>query len=319
MKNIYLFCGKEELMIKTKIDKLISSLEVNQFNVTSYDMQLNNVSMAIQDAMTPPFLSDNKIVIINNPIFLTKQKCEIDHRIDFFIQYLNNPLDTTVLIINAAGLELATNDVVSLLKQKAEVSETRELSDVEMRGWLKRKFGVVNKEISEEAVTDFFTRIDWNLLTANNEFEKVLNYVGDKEIVTLEDVKAVVVKELETDVFSILKAMEEGNKKKLILIYKDLITSGNDPVKLLSLIAKSLRETYNVILMLEKNYKQVDIAKTLGVSTGRAYYIIKSARTFSKENLEKLITEIHDLDYRIKSGKVEKNTGFELFLFGFQK
>ncbi len=319
MKNIYLFCGKEELMIKTKIDKLISTLEVNQFNVTSYDMQLNNVSMAIQDAMTPPFLSDNKIVIINNPIFLTKQKGEIEHRIDFFKEYLNNPLDTTFLIINASGLELASNDVVTLLKQKAEVSETRELSDVEMRGWLKRKFSVVNKEISEEAVTEFFTRIDWNLLTANNEFEKVLNYVGDKDNVSLEDVKAVVVKELETDVFSILKAMEEGNKKKLILIYKDLIKSGNDPVKLLALIAKSLRETYNVILMVEQNYKQVDIAKTLGVSTGRAYYIIKSARTFSKEHLEKLIMEIHDLDYRIKSGKVDKNTGFELFLFGFQK
>lgn len=320
MKNIYLFSGKEELMIKTKIDKLVSSLTTNQFNITSYDMQQNNVAMAIQDALTPPFLADNKVVIINNPIFLTKQKSEIEHRIDSLIDYLNNPLDTTVLIINASGLEIdPNNEVYKVLKQKAELSETRELSDVEMKGWLKRKFGIVGKEISDEAVNEFFERIDWNLLVASNEFEKVLNYVGERENVTIDDVTKVVVKEIETDVFSLLRALEEGKKKKIILIYQDLVKAGNDPTKLLALVSKSLRETYNVIVMLDASYKQVDIAKTLGVSTGRAYYIIKAARSFKKENLEHLIVKLHDLDYKIKSGKVDKNTGFEMFLFGYGK
>lgn len=320
MKNIYLFSGKEELMIKTKIDKLVSSLTTNQFNITSYDMQQNNVAMAIQDALTPPFLADNKVVIINNPIFLTKQKSEIEHRIDSLIDYVNNPLDTTVLIINASGLEIdPNNEVYKVLKQKAELSETRELSDVEMKGWLKRKFGIAGKEISDEAVNEFFERIDWNLLVASNEFEKVLNYVGERENVTIDDVTKVVVKEIETDVFSLLRALEEGKKKKIILIYQDLVKAGNDPTKLLALVSKSLRETYNVIVMLDASYKQVDIAKTLGVSTGRAYYIIKAARSFKKENLEHLIVKLHDLDYKIKSGKVDKNTGFEMFLFGYGK
>lgn len=320
MKNIYLFSGKEELMIKTKIDKLVSSFTTNQFNITSYDMQQNNVAMAIQDALTPPFLADNKVIIINNPIFLTKQKSEIEHRTDFLIDYLNNPLDTTILIINASGIEIDhNNEVYKLLSQKAELSETRELSDVEMKGWLKRKFGIAGKDISDEAVNEFFERIDWNLLVASNEFEKVLNYVGERENVTIDDVTKVVVKEIETDVFSLLRALEEGKKKKIILIYQDLVKAGNDPTKLLALVSKSLRETYNVIVMLEASYKQVDIAKTLGVSTGRAYYIIKSARSFKKENLEHLIVNLHDLDFKIKSGKVDKNTGFEMFLFGYGK
>lgn len=320
MKNIYLFCGKEELMIKTKIDKLVASITTNQFNITTYDMQQNNISMAIQDALTPPFLADNKVVIVNNPIFLSNQKCEIEHRTESLKEYLNNPLETTMLIINASGIDIDTNnELYKLLKQKGEVSETRELSDVEMKGWLKRKFGLSGKEISDEAVNEFFERIDWNLLVANNEFEKVLNYVGNKEQVTLDDVKQVVVKELETDVFSLLRALEEGRKKQIILIYQDLVKAGNDPVRLLAMVSKSLRETYNVIVMLDAGYKQVDIAKTLGVSTGRAYYIIKSARSFKKESLENLILKLHNLDYKIKSGQVDKNTGFEMFLFGYGK
>lgn len=320
MKNVFLFTGNEELMIKNKIDKLVNSLTANQYNINTYDMQINNIAMAIQDCLTPPFLSDEKVVIIKNPLFLTKTKCEIEHRLDLLENYLDNIVDTTYLIIDASGLKLEESDsLVKKLRQKAEVSETRELSQVEMKGWLKRKFGVMNKEISDSAVDLFFERIGWNLLTANNEFEKVLNYVGNREEVTIRDVEKVVVKELETDVFQLTNALQEGDKSKIILIYQDLVKSGNDPVKLLGLVSKTIKDTYNVCLMLEEGYKQIDIANILGVSTGRAYYIIKSARNFNVNVLEGLLTKLHDLDFRIKTGRVDKNTGFEMFLFGYSK
>lgn len=320
MKNVFLFTGNEELMIKNKIDKLVNSLTANQYNINTYDMQINNIAMAIQDCLTPPFLSDEKVVIIKNPLFLTKTKCEIEHCLDLLENYLDNIVDTTYLIIDASGLKLEESDsLVKKLRQKAEVSETRELSQVEMKGWLKRKFGVMNKEISDSAVDLFFERIGWNLLTANNEFEKVLNYVGNREEVTIRDVEKVVVKELETDVFQLTNALQEGDKSKIILIYQDLVKSGNDPVKLLGLVSKTIKDTYNVCLMLEEGYKQIDIANILGVSTGRAYYIIKSARNFNVNVLEGLLTKLHDLDFRIKTGRVDKNTGFEMFLFGYSK
>ena len=320
MKNVFLFYGNEELMIKNKIDKLVNSITDNQYNINTYDMQVNNVSMAVQDLLTPPFLSDYKVVIIKNPIFLTKSKSEIDHRIDMLLNYLDNIEDTSYLIIDAGGLKLdETSNLFKKLKQKGEVSETRELSQVEMKGWLKRKFAIINKEITDAAVESFFDRIGWNLLTANNEFEKVANYVGSKETVTIDDIEKVVVKELETDVFKLTNALQNGDKKQTILIYQDLIKTGNDPVKLLGLVSKTVKDTYNVCLMIEQGYKQIDIANALGVSSRRAYYIIKSARSFKVEKLENLLLQLHSLDYRIKTGKIDKNTGFEMFLFGYSK
>lgn len=320
MKNVFLFYGNEELMIKNKVDKLVNSITDNQYNINVYDMQVNNVSMAVQDALTPPFLSDNKVVIIKNPIFLTKSKSEIEHNIDMLMSYLDNPEETTYLIIDASGLKVEESSTLfKKLKQKAEVSETKELSQVEMKGWLKRKFALSNKDISDDALLTFFERIDWNLLTANNEFEKVVNFVGERNNITVRDIEQVVVKELETDVFKLTNALQDGNKQTIILLYQDLVKSGNDPVKLLALVSKTIKDTYNVCLMLEKGYKQIDIANTLGVSTGRAYYIIKSARTFKIDILEKLLLKLHTLDYQIKTGKVDKTTGFEMFLFGYSR
>ena len=320
MKNVFLFYGNEELMIKNKIDKLVNSITDNQYNINVYDMQVNNVSMAVQDLLTPPFLSDNKVVIIKNPIFLTKLKSEIEHKTEMLLNYLDNIEETSYLIIDASGLKIEENNsLYKKLKQKGEVSETKELSQVEMKGWLKRKFAIIGKEITDEAVLLFFERIGWNLLTANNEFDKVANYVGSKETITLSDIEKVVVKELETDVFKLTNALQEGDRKQVILLYQDLVKTGNDPVKLLGLVSKTVKDTYNVCLMLEKGYKQIDIANTLGVSTGRAYYIIKSARSFKIDKLENLLLQLHDLDYRIKTGRIDKNTGFEMFLFGYSK
>lgn len=320
MKNVFLFYGNEELMIKNKIDKLVNSITDNQYNINVYDMQINNVSMAVQDLLTPPFLSDNKVVIIKNPIFLTKTKSEIEHKTEMLVSYLDNIEETSYLIIDASGLKIdENNQIFKKLKQKGEVSETKELSQVEMKGWLKRKFAIIGKEISDEAVILFFDRIGWNLLYANNEFDKVANFVEGKEVVTLSDVEKVVVKELETDVFKLTNALQDGDRKQIILLYQDLVKTGNDPIKLLGLVSKTVKDTYNVCLMLSKGYKQIDIANTLGVSTGRAYYIIKSARSFKIEKLENLLLQLHDLDYRIKTGKIDKNTGFEMFLFGYSK
>lgn len=320
MKNIFLFYGNEELMIKNKIDKLVSSITDNQYNINVYDMQINNVSMAVQDLLTPPFLSDNKVVIIKNPIFLTKTKSEIEHKTEMLLNYLDNIEETSYLVIDAGGLKIdESNALFKKIKQKGEVSETKELSQVEMKGWLKRKFALIGKEITDEAVLLFFERIGWNLLTANNEFDKVANYVGAKENVTLSDIEKVVVKELETDVFKLTNALQDGDRKQVILLYHDLTKAGNDPIRLLGLVSKTVKDTYNVCLMLSKGYKQIDIANTLGVPTGRAYYLIKSARSFKIEKLENLLLQLHDLDLRIKTGMIDKNTGFEMFLFGYSK
>lgn len=320
MKNILLFYGNEELIIKSKIRKLIEDLHVSEYNVNIYDMEINDVAMAIHDCLTNPFLDDNKVVILKNPTFLTVGKSPVNHNLEFLANYIANPTDFSYLIIDAGGLKLdETNKTVKLLRKKAEVKESKELSKIEMKGWLKRKFALAGKGISDDAVELFFDRIGWNLLIANNEFVKLANYVSEKDEVTLEDVEKVVSVELETEVFKLTNALETRNKQEMIRIYEDLIKGGTDSLKLLALVAKAIKDTYNVSLMLKKGYKQLDIANTLGISPGRAYYMIKSARNFKPEVLEDLLLKLHEVDYKIKRGMIDKVSGFELFLFAFGK
>ena len=314
--NIFLFLGSEELMIKNKIEKLVASVSTNSYNITTYDMEENNVSMAVQDAMTAPFMTDYKVVIIKNPTFLTKEKSSIEHKLNLFEQYLDHPVEETFFIIDATLMDLDDkNELVQKLKKKAQISDTKELSEIEIKGWLKRQCALLDVSIDDSAIELFFNRVGSNMIYAQNELNKVFNYIGDKKNITLKDISLVVSKSIETNVYDLINAIVTKEKNKIVALYQVLIRSGKDPILLFNLISKFMREIYTTSSMLQANYKQADIAQKMGVSTGRAYYLVKDARSFPLKVIEEKIIALGELDYQIKTGQIDKTTGLELFLF----
>jgi len=315
MKNLYLFIGNEELIIKNKIDTIITLARPGAFNLTTYDMEVTKVSDVVNDCMTMPFLSERKVIIMRHPNFLGKG--EDWQNVLSLLEYIDNVSEFTILIIDASNIDIDdTKEIAIKLRKKAEVSETRVLSDIEMRGWLKRQFGVLSIDIEDSAVELFFEYVGTNLVQAKTEVDKLINYIGDRKLVTIRDVAASVSIEGETNVYSLTKAINEDNKGKVMDIYYSLLKTGNDQIRLLNLIYRFLKDSYITLKLLDKGYNQASIAQILNISPGRAYYIMKDAKSFEAKKLEKDIIEIGNLDYNIKIGKIDKVSGMELFLFG---
>lgn len=315
MKNVYLFTGNEELIIKNKIDTIVNGANPGAFNLTSYDMENARIGDVINDCKTMPFMSDSKVVIMRHATFLSKN--DNTQNVNPLLEYLDKPSDFTVLIIDATNIELdEKKNVVIKLRQKAEVSETRVLSDVEIRGWLKRQFGVLGIEIEESAIDLFLEYVGTNLVQAKTEVDKLVSYVGEKMHVDVKDVEACVSDEGETNVFALTKAIIANDKGKVLDIYYSLLKNGNDQIKLLNLIYRSFKDAYTTLLLIQKGYNQSQIATSLGVSQGRAYYIMKDAKNFDFEKLEENLVKISELDVNIKTGRIDKVSGMEIFLFG---
>jgi DNA polymerase-3 subunit delta len=162
----------------------------------------------------------------------------------------------------------------------------------------------------------FFNRIGRNLLNAKNEVEKLINYVNGRKIITAKDVVEVVTKELEQETFALTNAILEKDKEKIITTFQELIKGGKDSTQLLSMIARSMMDNLIVNHLLTAEYSQNDVANCMGVSSGRAYYMIKNAKVFHLELIQDRITQLAEIDYKIKTGQIEAMTGLELFLFG---
>ena len=314
MDYIRLYIGNEELMIKNKIDNVIATIDPGAFNLTTYDMEVDQMSDVINDCLTLPFMSEKKVVIMRHPNFLMKNS-NINY--SQLLDYIDKPNEQTVLIIDASGIEVdESKDIVVKLRKKANVTEQSNLSEVEMKGWLKRQFGINGIEIENNAVDLFFEYIHNDLIKAKGEIEKLSNYIGDRKIVTIRDVASVVTLEGETNVFSLVKAINSKDKSKILEIYYSLLRAGNDQLKLLNLVYRSLKDSYVALKLIEAGKTQAEVASFLNVSPGRAYYIMKDAKTYDIKTLEEWLIKIGDLDYKIKTGQIDKVSGMELFLFG---
>lgn len=316
LNNIYLFIGEEKLIIKSKISRVINECKADEYNIVTYDCEEVSIDNAIQDALTLPFMCANKVVLVKNPMFLVNDKTSINHDIQGLINYINSPMETTYLIIDASLLKInEKNEVVKLLRKKGYVNETKAIDDIQFGGWLKRQCDLEGVSIKDDAIKTFYGLVGKDLINAKTEIDKLTTYVGSGGIITVQTVKAVCTKELQNDVFGFSNALLGGNKQKIIKDYLELITIDNDVNRLINLLSKTLRECLLVNAMLQEGSKQADVATRMKTSPNRAYYLVKNAREIPVEKAEEYLCKLADLDYKIKSGQIDAKTGFEFFLF----
>ena len=81
-------------------------------------------------------------------------------------------------------------------------------------------------------------------------------------------------------------------------------------------IVGKIRELMHTKLLIERGYGQEEIQNHFNIKSGRAYYLMKNANDISYKILEDYIKKLAQLDHQIKSGKIDKKIGLELFLLG---
>ena len=100
--------------------------------------------------------------------------------------------------------------------------------------------------------------------------------------------------------------------KKVINIYNDLLLMGEEPIKLIVMIANQFRLILQVKLMVKNGYKERDMASEIGEHPYRVK--LASNARFTVKELITYIKKLQKLDYYIKSGNIDKNFGLEFFL-----
>ena len=313
-ENLYLFTGTAEIFIQNRISRIISSYDKQQVSIIKYDMEQTSFSRVLEDACTLPFLEDLKIIILRNPTFLTT-KGEIANDAKNFIKYLKKPVETSIIIINATNITPnPSNEVYKALKNYAMIIDYSDSEEIEIKGWITRTAAARGIEIKDSAINLFLEYINSDQVRMVNELDKIMNYVGDGGIINEEVVKLLVTRDLSKEIFNLIKAIIAKDLIKTNKIYQTLALQTKDIQGVIAMISNSFKDLLTTAKLLKAGYSQHDISRFYNVSSSRAYYIVKDAKNFKVEDLEKYIIKMTDLDYKIKSGKIDKNIGIELIL-----
>ena len=314
MNNIYLIYGNENYLIDKKINEIIDKNNIEKENIIKYNLNEVNVKEAIIEASTVSMFQTNKLVICEGCNFLTgENKKEVNHDIDMLLNYINNPFDDVylVFIVNKEKLD-DRKKIVKELKKLSTVCECMKVESYNLNNYLSNYIKEKGYNIKTNDIELLISIAGVNLDNLISEIDKLLIYKDEDKNITSADIKDLVCTNIEDNVFSLTNAIMENNRDKTMKIYEDLIVMGEEPIKLIGMISNQFRLLLQVKLMVNNGYSDNEMISTLKEHP----YRIKLAKNsiYSISKLKKNILELSKLDYDIKSGKIDKNLGFELFL-----
>ena len=314
MENIYLIYGNENYLIKKKLDEIITKNNIEKDNIIRYNLDEVIVSEAIIEASTVSMFQTSKLIICEGCKFLTgENKKEINHNIDMLLEYINHPFSDVYLVFIVEKEKLDDRKkIVKELKKLSKVVECKKIENYNLNSYLENYIKDKGYIITSKNINLIISIAGLDLANLINEIDKLLIYKDTDKNISEDDIKNLICVNIDDNIFALTNAIMNNQKEKIIKIYKDLISMGEDEIKLIATLANQFRLLLQVKLMKNNGYSDNEMISTLKEHP----YRIKLAKNslFGEDKLKDKILKLSELDYKIKSGNIDKNLGLELFL-----
>ena len=311
--------GQFEWLKKDILKKI--GYDPSDLNYSYFDMKEASYAEVELDLVSLPFFADEKIVILDHLLDLTtdKKRNLTDEDLKQFENYLENPSESTRLVIFAEGKLDSKRRLVKLLKRDAQIIEATTPKEQD----LKRYFSGQAQELGLHFVGD---SLDQLLLKSGYDFGELQKnlallqaYKEDGQI-TLEDIEEVVPKSLQDNIFDLTQMILKRQIDQARNLVKDLRLQGEDEIKLIAILLSQFRMFSQVKIFSEEGQSESQIVASLSDLSGRKVnpyqvkFALRDSRRLSLSFLKQAMMTFIEADYAIKSGTYEKDYLFDLAL-----
>lgn len=308
---LYLLYGTENYLIKKEIDKILNANSIEKINVSEYNLEIDNFKDIIEDANTISLFADKKAIIVNNSYLFTGKSIKNENDPELFLDYFKNanPDSIIIFIVDSEKLD-ERKKIVKEIKKIGTVKDFNKKND--LTDILKNMFE--NYNISIQDIKFMIDRCGNNLDILSQEVNKIKIYKDEDKNVTKEDIINLTSKNIDIDIFGFVDTIVNKNKNKALEIYKEMLINGEEPIKILVILANQFRIIYQAKELYKQGYSGNDIATMIGIHPYRIKLALKKAINYNSDTLLDYLEKLADLDYDIKIGNIESSLGLEMFI-----
>lgn len=200
----------------------------------------------VLEAQTLPFLAERRVIIIRNGAHYDTMSGEKNSALSPLIHYLQDPPETTLLVIIAAKADKRKKLYKGCQKAGAVV-ECPQLDDAALAAWVRRAVESRDKAIDGAAVNELIHRAGSRLGDVGNAVDVVATYVGDAPRITEDDVIAACADVAEETIWALTDAIAASDTNKAVSTLFQLADLGKRPDEILGLINWLLDSAYRAL------------------------------------------------------------------------
>lgn len=306
---LYILYGENTFELDKFIDSLMKEKSITEKIVYYYEEC--DINECIDEASYNDLFGNLKLVILNNSTFLTSKSSLESER---FNNYITSPNPNTYLVFTVSSDKLdERKKLVKELKSKSIVKEFKSIDKTNIDTAIKDYFNNIDYKINMDAVSEIKSRLLTNTSVLYSELSKLEMYKYNSKEITLEDVKKVIIKYEEDNIFKLVDAVINKDKKRIFTIYKKIINDKVEPSVIIVLLANNIRLILQTKLLYEEKMSETSIASKLKEHPYRIKLALNNAY---KSTINELVSELNKLfylDYKIKTGEVDRYKGLEAF------
>ena len=308
--NNYLIKSNAISLIDKKIEELIKEKGFDSSSVTTYDLEEDSITSLIEDADTISFLTPNKVIIGKN---LSNNNLD-EKNLKTLSKYLDNPNSDVLLILVTTNIDARKKIVKEVINKLSLVNistDTKEIVKDILKGY-DVEYRVIN--LLEEYYSEDLERLI-------SETKKLaLAFINNKKI-TYKDALELLVKPLNKQdslAFDLVREIALKDKKKAVNIYNELLSYNIESYALFGLLESQYRLLYQVKVLNKRNISYNDMASILEVHPFRVKKTLELVRYYTLKEIRKLLKNLSDIDFKIKSGVYENNIVIDLLILNIK-
>lgn len=309
MNNVYLIYGSDYGLIKREIDKITIGIS----DVVKYDLSVSKIDELINDACLISIFGDKKVLIGENALFLTGMSSNINHNLDYLTNYVNDTNNQNIVILTVLSDKLdERKKIVKLIKEKSNIIHKDVIDEKNLGDFVVNEFKSYGFQIDFKTANYFVGFVGKNVDILISEIQKMTIYKEEDKKITIEDINLISCKGFKDNIFDLTDSIMKKDFKKIYECYNDLITIGEEPIKIIALLGSQFSHIYQVKLLNNDGKTSKEIAEILKVHPYRVKLALET--DFMIYEIEDILKKLHILDFNIKSGKENKFVGLENFL-----
>ncbi|MGC8738409.1 MAG: DNA polymerase III subunit delta [Candidatus Hydrogenedens sp.] len=257
----------------------------------------------VMECSTLPFFSSRKVVIVRKFELLDRSEKSDVKSIRPMLNYLQNPLDTTLLLCVTETVD-SRKPLYKAFASINGVVECPALNNNELNEWIKQYLYSKKKKISPDGLEEFVSRCGTKLSDIRNALTLLLGFVGDKDSITIKDVLNSCADVAEESIWSLTDAIALGNMKMSWLILNDLINQGKEPPEIVSVIH----------WLLENAYKTTELSEEKPRSNFVMSKVTPLAQRFGIKKLVTAMNLCNETTYAMRQTGTDERTALELLV-----
>lgn len=204
-----------------------------------------------------------------------------------------------------------------LTKKSVSSEEFDELTGVRLNQWIKREAEVQGGKIEPAAINQLASYVGPDLWLMQNEIQKLIFWAQSRQIgalITSADIDLLVKARLESNIFHLIDALGQQNRKKAIQLLHEQIELGERPEVLLGMFVYQFRNLLAVKDLVEKHVHPSAMNKILKLHPFVLRKTLWQIKNFSLEGLKKVYEKLSAIDMAAKTGRVDLTAALDLLV-----